>query len=133
MSRPGLADILQREFRVTIAGPTTLAALLNSFQLGFRTLAIEKRSTEVWRVLGAVKTEFDRFGALLAKTKDKLLQVTNTLDEAGRKSTTIARKLRDVEALPEDEADRLLTSEGSDVIELDDQTDTRALAPPRVR
>ena len=132
MSRPGLADILQREFRVTIAGPTTLAALLNSFQLGFRTLAIEKRSTEVWRVLGAVKTEFDRFGALLAKTKDKLLQVTNTLDEAGRKSTTIARKLRDVEALPEDEADRLLTSEGSDVIELDDQTDTRALAPPRV-
>ena len=133
MSRPGLADILQREFRVTIAGPTTLAALLNSFQLGFRTLAIEKRSTEVWRVLGAVKTEFDRFGALLAKTKDKLLQVTNTLDEAGRKSTTIARKLRDVEALPEDEADRLLTSEGSDVIELDDQTDTRALAPPRVQ
>ena len=133
MSRPGLADILQREFRVTIAGPTTLAALLNSFQLGFRTLAIEKRSTEVWRVLGAVKTEFDRFGALLAKTKDKLLQVSNTLDEAGRKSTTIARKLRDVEALPEDEADRLLTSEGSDVIELDDQTDTRALAPPRVR
>jgi DNA recombination protein RmuC len=131
MSRPGLADILQREFRVTIAGPTTLAALLNSFQLGFRTLAIERRSTEVWRVLGAVKTEFDRFGALLAKTKDKLLQVSNTLDEAGRKSTTIARKLRDVEALPEDEADRLLTSEGG-IIDVDDEAEARALVPPPV-
>ena len=120
MSRPGLADILQREFRVTIAGPTTLAALLNSLQLGFRTLAIERRSTEVWRVLGAVKTEFDRFGVLLAKTKDKLVQVSNTLDEAGRKSTTIARKLRDVEALPEAEADRLLTGEGAGVIDVDD-------------
>ena len=119
MSRPGLADILQREFRVTIAGPTTLAALLNSLQLGFRTLAIERRSTEVWRVLGAVKTEFDRFGALLAKTKDKLVQVSNTLDEAGRKSTTIARRLRDVEALPEHEADRLLASDEQGVIDLD--------------
>ena len=119
MSRPGLADVLQREFRVTIAGPTTLAALLNSLQLGFRTLAIERRSTEVWRVLGAVKTEFDRFGALLAKTKDKLVQVSNTLDEAGRKSTTIARRLRDVEALPEHEADRLLASDEQGVIDLD--------------
>ena len=72
---PGLADTLQREFRVTLAGPTNLAAMLNSLQLGFRTLAIEKRSTEVWRVLGAVKTEFGKFGALLAKTKDKLDQV----------------------------------------------------------
>jgi len=130
MSRPGLADILQREFRVTVAGPTTLAALLNSFQLGFRTLAIEKRSTEVWRVLGAVKTEFDRFGALLAKTKDKLLQVSNTLDEAGRKSTTIARRLRDVESLPEEEADRLLTSGDARVIDLDDEAEAPALTPP---
>ena len=130
MSRPGLADTLQREFRVTIAGPTTLAALLNSLQLGFRTLAIEKRSTEVWRVLGAVKTEFDRFGALLDKTKDKLLQVSNTLDEAGKKSTTIARKLRDVEALPEDEADRLLTSDGGNVIELDDSAEAPARVSP---
>jgi DNA recombination protein RmuC len=133
MSRPGLADILQREFRVTIAGPTTLAALLNSLQLGFRTLAIERRSTEVWRVLGAVKTEFDRFGALLAKTKDKLVQVSNTLDEAGRKSTTIARKLRDVEALPEHEADRLLTSDEPDVIDLDtDEPAVPQLAEPPV-
>ena len=133
MSRPGLADVLQREFRVTIAGPTTLAALLNSLQLGFRTLAIERRSTEVWRVLGAVKTEFDRFGALLAKTKDKLVQVSNTLDEAGRKSTTIARKLRDVEALPEHEADRLLTSDEPGVIDLDtDEPTVPQLAEPPV-
>jgi DNA recombination protein RmuC len=133
MSRPGLADVLQREFRVTIAGPTTLAALLNSLQLGFRTLAIERRSTEVWRVLGAVKTEFDRFGALLAKTKDKLVQVSNTLDEAGRKSTTIARKLRDVEALPEDEADRLLTLDEPGVIDLDtDEPAEPQLAEPPV-
>ena len=131
MSRPGLADTLQREFRVTIAGPTTLQALLNSFQLGFRTLAVQKRSTEVWRVLGAVKTEFDRFGALLAKTKDKLVQVSNTLDEAGKKSTTIARKLRDVEALPEDEADRLLTGESGRIIDVEDDIEPLALALPR--
>ena len=130
MSRPGLADTLQRDFRVTIAGPTTLQALLNSFQLGFRTLAVQKRSTEVWRVLGAVKTEFDRFGALLAKTKDKLVQVSNTLDEAGKKSTTIARKLRDVEALPEDEADRLLTGNSGRLIDLDDDAEALALSGP---
>ena len=130
VARPGLADTLQREFRVTLAGPTNLVAMLNSLQLGFRTLAIERRSTEVWRVLGAVKTEFGRFGELLAKTKDRLDQVGKTLDEAGRKSTTIARKLRDVEALPQEEADRLLTSEGTRIIDIDDDADTPALAPP---
>ena len=113
VSRPGLADALQREFRVMLAGPMNLQAMLNSLQLGFRTLAIEQRSTEVWRVLGAVKTEFGKFGEILAKTKEKLDQVGRTLDDAGRKSTTIARKLRDVEALPEGEADRLLTGEAS--------------------
>jgi DNA recombination protein RmuC len=111
VSRAGLADALQRECRVMLCGPMNLAAMLNSLQLGFRTLAIEKRSTEVWRVLGAVKTEFGKFGELLAKTKDRLDQVGKTLDDAGRKSTTIARKLRDVEALPETEADRLLTGD----------------------
>ena len=130
VARPGLTDTLQREFRVTLAGPTNLVAMLNSLQLGFRTLAIEKRSTEVWRVLGAVKTEFGRFGEILARTKDRLDQVGRTLDEAGRKSTTIARKLRDVEALPEDEADRLLTPmESSPVIDLD-EPDVPSLAPP---
>ena len=119
VSRAGLADTLQRDFKVMLAGPMNLAAMLNSLQLGFRTLAIEKRSTEVWRVLGAVKTEFGKFGEILAKTKEKLDQVGKTLDDAGRKSTTIARKLRDVEALPEAEADRLLTGDTGNVIELD--------------
>jgi DNA recombination protein RmuC len=130
VARPGLTETLQREFRVTLAGPTNLVAMLNSLQLGFRTLAIEKRSTEVWRVLGAVKTEFGRFGEILARTKDRLDQVGRTLDEAGRKSTTIARKLRDVEALPDDEADRLLTpAESGAVIELD-EPEVPSLAPP---
>jgi len=128
LSRPGLSDTLQREYRVTLAGPTTLVAILSSLQLGFRTLAIEKRSTEVWRVLGAVKTEFSRFGEILAKTKDRLDQVGKTLDEAGRKSTTIARKLRDVEALPDAEAERLLGNGEQPVIDVDD--DPRALAAP---
>jgi DNA recombination protein RmuC len=132
VARPGLSDTLQRDYRVTLAGPTNLVAMLNSLQLGFRTLAIEKRSTEVWRVLGAVKTEFGRFGEILARTKDRLDQVGKTLDEAGRKSTTIARKLRDVEALPADEADRLLTGNERRVIDVDDdaESDTQALLPP---
>ena len=125
VSRPGLADALQRDYRVTLAGPTTLSAMLNSLQLGFRTLAIEKRSTEVWRVLGAVKTEFGRFGEILAKTREKLDAVGKTLEDAGRKSTTIARKLRDVEALPEAEADRLLTGDGGALIDVDPALDER--------
>jgi len=111
LSRPGLADCLQRDFRVMLAGPSNLMAFLNSLQLGFRTLAIEQRSTEVWRVLGAVKTEFGKFGELLAKTKERLDAVGKTLDEAGRKSTTIAKRLRDVEALPQLEAERVLAGE----------------------
>jgi DNA recombination protein RmuC len=108
VARPGLHDALQREHRVSIAGPTTLAAMLNSLQLGFRTLAIERRSTEVWRVLGAIKTDFHKFAEILAKTQKKLQEASNTIDEARGKSTTIVRRLRDVEALPHDEAARLL-------------------------
>jgi len=130
VSRPGLADALQRDHRVMLAGPMNLAAMLNSLQLGFRTLAIEKRSTEVWRVLGAVKTEFGKFGELLAKTKDRLDQVGRTLDDASRKSTTIARKLRDVEALPEAEADRLLTGDAGAVIDVEPQSADGGEAPP---
>jgi DNA recombination protein RmuC len=132
VSRPGLADTLQREYRVMLAGPMNLAAMLNSLQLGFRTLAIEQRSTEVWRVLGAVKTEFGKFGEILAKTKERLDQVGKTLDDAGRKSTTIARKLRDVEALPEAEADRLLTGDPGEVIDLEPETVADGFAPPVV-
>jgi len=125
VARPGLTEALQRDYRVTLAGPTTLSAMLNSLQLGFRTLAIEKRSTEVWRVLSAVKTEFGRFGDILVKTREKLDAVGKTLDDAGRKSTTIARKLRDVEAMPEAEADRLLTGEGAAVIDVEPGGDAR--------
>lgn len=134
LARPGLADSVQRDSRVMLAGPSNLQAFLNSLQLGFRTLAIEQRSTEVWRVLGAVKTEFSKFGELLARTKDRLDAVGKTLDEAGRKSTTIARKLRDVEALPEAEADRLLTGSDAPVypaeIEIDPDAGDDAQRPP---
>ena len=97
---PGLAERIQRESRVIITGPTNLAALLNSLQMGFRTLAIEKRSSEVWKLLGIVKTEFRKFGDILEKTKQKIDQASNTLGDAARKSRTIERKLRDVEELP---------------------------------
>jgi DNA recombination protein RmuC len=130
VSRAGLADTLQREFKVMLAGPMNLAAMLNSLQLGFRTLAIEQRSTEVWRVLGAVKAEFLKFGEILAKTKKKLDEASNTIDDAGRKSTTIARKLRDVEALPDAEADRLLTGEGADSEFLESDEPELLPAPP---
>jgi DNA recombination protein RmuC len=113
LRRPGLADGLQRDYRVTIAGPTTLAALLNSLQMGFRTLAIEQRSSEVWQLLGAVKTEFSKYGELLARTKKQLETVTNTLGDAESKTRTIERKLRDVEQL-NDAQTRALLSDSSD-------------------
>lgn len=100
LRRPGLIETLQRDYRVTVTGPTTIAALLNSLSLGFRTLAIQKRSGEVWSLLGAVKTEFGRFGDLLDRTKKKLQEASNSIDNASRKSRTIERKLRDVQALP---------------------------------
>ncbi|CAD6550637.1 DNA recombination protein RmuC [Paraburkholderia metrosideri] len=108
LRRPGLSDLLQRDYRVTIAGPTTLTALLNSLQMGFRTLAIEKRSSEVWQVLGAVKTEFGKFGDVLAKTKAQLETVTRSIEAAETRTRMMNRKLRDVEALPGDEASGLL-------------------------
>jgi DNA recombination protein RmuC len=110
MARAGFAEALQRDYRVTLTGPTNFLALLNSLQMGFRTLAIEQRSSEVWRVLGAVKTEFAQFGAVIAKTKEKLDQASKTLDQTGVRSRAIARQLRDVESLPEDEARDLLGS-----------------------
>jgi DNA recombination protein RmuC len=102
--RPGLVDHLQREARVVVTGPTTLTALLNSLQMGFRTLAIEQRSSEVWATLSAVKTEFGKFGDILDKTKKKLQEATHSIDNASRKSRTIERKLKDVEVLPGPEA-----------------------------
>lgn len=100
LRRPGLADSLQRDYRVTVTGPTTITALLNSLQMGFRTLAIQRRSSEVWKVLAAVKTEFSKFGTILDKVKHKLEETGRTLDEAAHRSRQIEKKLRNVEALP---------------------------------
>lgn len=102
--RPGLVDVLQREHRIVIAGPTTLAALLNSLQMGFRTLAIEKRSSEVWQLLGAVKSEFGKFATVLESADKQLNTVQKSLQQAGVRTRQIERKLKGVEALPVDEA-----------------------------
>jgi DNA recombination protein RmuC len=109
LRRPGLVDTLQREHRVVVVGPTTLAALLNSLQMGFRTLAIQKRSSEVWRVLGAVKTEFGKFGDVLDKVKKKLDETGSSLEEAAFRSRQLEKKLKRVEALPASESSALLT------------------------
>jgi len=98
--RPSLAEILRRDYRVIVAGPSTFAALLNSLQMGFRTLAIQKRSSEIWALLGAVKTEFGKFGGALEGVKKKLEQAQNSMEDAARKSRAIERKLRDIEELP---------------------------------
>ena len=117
MRRPGLADELQRTVRVTIAGPSTLSALLNSLQMGFRTLALEKRSSEVWQVLGAVKTEFTKFGDVLATTKLTLEKAARNIESAEVRSRQMARKLKSVEALPNEAAQLML---GPDGLERDD-------------
>jgi DNA recombination protein RmuC len=114
MRRPGLADQLQREMRVSIAGPSTLAALLNSLQMGFRTLALEKRSSEVWQVLGAVKTEFGKFGDVLAQTRQTLERAAKNIENAEVRSRQMARKLKSVEAMPSEAALQLLGADGMD-------------------
>lgn len=111
---PGLAEELQREYKVVICGPTTLSALLNSLQLGFKTLSIEKRSSEIWQLLGVFKQEFGKFVDLLAKTQKKLAEASNTIESATKKSRTIERKLKNVTGI-EEESDILLES-GEDEI-----------------
>ncbi len=108
LRRPGLFDSIQREFRVTMTGPTNLLAVLNSLQLGFRTLAIEKRSSEVWKLLGLVKTEFGKFGDVLEKTQEKLRQASDSIDSAKVRTRAIERKLKDVQELPAGEGTKLL-------------------------
>lgn len=108
LRRPGLVEALQRDHKIMLAGPTTLLATLNSLQMGFRTLALEKRSAEVWEVLGAVKTEFASFGAVLAKTRKKLNEAANTIDEAEVRTRVMTRKLKSVEALSDDATQLLL-------------------------
>jgi DNA recombination protein RmuC len=116
--RVGLCDMIQRECRVIMAGPTTLAALLNSLQMGFRTLAIEQRSSEVWKLLGAVKTEFGRFGDLLDRTHKKLQEASNTIENASKKSRTIEKKLRKVQELP--------ASDAADMVDFDEDMEDEA-------
>jgi len=108
LRHPGLVERLQREHRIVVAGPTTLAALLNSLRMGFRTLAIEQRSSEVWKVLGAVKHEFGKFGGVLDKVKRQLETAGRTLEETGVRTRAMERKLRSVEALPADASTEML-------------------------
>jgi DNA recombination protein RmuC len=114
LRKAGLVESLQRECRVTVAGPTTLVAILSSLQMGFRTLAIQKRSSEVWKLLGAIKTEFGKFGTTLDGVKKKLDQAANTMDDAAKRSRAIERKLRNVEELPSEEAQVLLGENNSE-------------------
>ena len=108
LRRPGLAETLQREWRISLTGPTTLAAMLNSLQMGFRTLAIEQRSAEVWAVLGAVKTEFGKFGEALAHTRKKLDEASNSISKAETRTRQLTRRLKDVEALPVADSEQLI-------------------------
>lgn len=113
LRRPGLVEQLQREYRVNVAGPTTLAALLNSLQMGFRTLAIQKRSSEVWTILGAVKTEFGKFGQVIGKVQKKLQEASGVIDTAQVRTRAIDRKLRDVQELPAADAQQVLGDTGT--------------------
>ncbi len=108
LRRPGLVESLQREQHVMLTGPTTLLATLTSLQMGFRTLALEKRTSEVWETLAAVKTEFGKFGDVLAKTKKKLDEASNEIGRAEVRTRAMARELRNVEAVPDDYAPALL-------------------------
>ena len=114
LRRSGLSDELQSNYRVVITGPTTIAALLNSLQMGFRTLAIEKRSSEVWEILGIIKNEFGKFGELLDKTHKKLKEATNNIETATKKTRTIEKKLRKVQSLPTPSSNTSLKESESD-------------------
>jgi len=125
LRQPGLMEKLQQTFRVVVAGPTTLSAILSSLRMGFRTLAIEKRSSEVWNVLAAVKTEFGKFGDVLAKVKNHLDAASNTIDQTGVRTRAMTRKLRAVEQLPMDATEKLLgLSEQSAMEMMDTQTES---------
>jgi len=108
LRRPGLMDAMQRQHRVTLAGPTTLLAMLNSLHMGFRTLALERQASEVWKVLGAVKTEFERYGEWVGRVKEQVAKASDTLDKADTRARQMRLALRKVEALPEAQAQALL-------------------------
>ncbi|HSA30267.1 MAG TPA: DNA recombination protein RmuC [Candidatus Omnitrophota bacterium] len=117
--RPGLCDSLQRDFRIVAAGPTTIAALLNSLQVGFRALTVEKRASEVWQQLGVIRTEFSKFGEILKRTQKKLQEASNTIEEAASKSRTIERKLNKVQELPSTSTVELLEKDPAIDVELE--------------
>jgi DNA recombination protein RmuC len=117
LSRPGLFDTILRDHKVIVAGPTTIAALLSSLSLGFKTLTIEKRSSDVWRLLGAIKTEFTTFGTLLEKTRKKLDEASSSIDTAAVRTRRIQRKMQGIEQLPASEADALLGIESANLPE----------------
>ena len=123
LRRPGLMDALQRDYRVTLAGPTTLLAILNSLHMGFRTLALEKQASEVWKVLGAVKTEFERYGEWVAKVREQVQKAADTLDKADTRSKQMRRALKVVEALPETEALARLPLQMDDMSDVTDPND----------
>ena len=102
LRRPWLCESLQRDYRIVVTGPTTLSALLNSLQMVFRTLDIEKRSSEVWALLGVVKTEFGKFGDVLARTRKKLQEASNTIEQATVRSRSIERKLKNIQEIPKE-------------------------------
>ncbi|MCR9084382.1 MAG: DNA recombination protein RmuC [Cyclobacteriaceae bacterium] len=109
LRHPGLAQEIQQEYKVLVTGPTTLSAILNSLQMGFKTLAIQQRSSEVWQILGAVKTEFSKFGTLIERTQKKLQEANDDLDKlVGVRTRVIQRKLKDVQEIPQDDSNRLL-------------------------
>jgi len=125
---PGLFETLQKEYKITVTGPATLSALLNALQMGFRTLAIEKRSSEVWDLLSKVKNEFNLFGNILDKTKKKLQEATNTIDQAGTRSRAIERQLNKVQELPN--AEPVLNIEAPQSIDADEQDNPNLLFDP---
>ena len=108
LRQPGLLDELMRSHRIVVAGPTTLAAILSSLRMGFRTLAIEKRSSEVWQVLAAVKTEFGKFGGVLDTLKKQLATASKTVEATGVRTRAMERKLKDVEELPDSQSEAVL-------------------------
>jgi DNA recombination protein RmuC len=117
LRQPGLFEQLQRDYRVIIAGPTNLAALLTSFQMGFRSLALQKRSSEVWQLLGAIKAEFDRYGNVVCALSKQLTTASNSVESLGRRTRAMSRKLKGVETLSDNKtADSLLGFSADDFI-----------------
>lgn len=130
LRRPGLIEALQRQYHITLAGPTTLLAMLGSLQMGFRTLALERRSSEVWKVLGAVKTEFGKFGDVLARMRSQLQTVTNSIDAAEVRTRQMSRALKQVEALPEDQTRQILPRKVTGSLAADEEASEDEVSSP---